>query len=64
MFTFLTVIHFPQVWHYMYTGSNNEDDSVSFVAMDFSSKHDTVAFILNEGKLEELTLWLFEDVKK
>ncbi|RVW91983.1 Retrovirus-related Pol polyprotein from transposon TNT 1-94 [Vitis vinifera] len=46
----------------------NDDDSASFglivVAVDFSSEHDTVAFILNEGKVEELTLRLFEEVKK
>ena len=53
----------------MYAGSNNEDDSVSFglivVAVEsFSSERDTVAFILNEGKVEELTLWLFKEVKK
>ncbi|RVW91839.1 hypothetical protein CK203_030136 [Vitis vinifera] len=38
----------------------NDDDSASFglivVAVDFSSEHDTVDFILNEGKVEELTL--------
>ena len=46
----------------------NDDGSASFglivVAVDFSSEHDTVDFILNEGKVEELTLWLFEEVKK
>ena len=46
----------------------NDDDSASFglivVAVDFSSEHDTVAFILDEGEVEELTLLLFEKVKK
>ena len=46
----------------------NEDDSASFgliaMAVDSSSEHDMMAFILNEGKVKELTLWLFEEAKK
>lgn len=52
MLTFPTVIRFAQVWYYMYTSINNEDDDVGFglvdVAVDFSSEHDIVAFILNK----------------
>ena len=46
------------------TGDGSASFGLIVVAVDFSSEHDTVAFILNEGKVEELTLRLFEEVKK